>query len=593
MTTRPTRLREWIAVLAAGAFVSLLYVDKPFHIDDVLYLRVVDQILRTPLDPYQGIVLWDAKDGQPASLFLTNHNPPLSQYIQAAALYAFVPPERRGESEYLLHWLQSAAVVVAGLGVFQLARRLCPYPLWATLFVLSAPFFLPGQNIMLEAPALAFAAWGVEFYWRARLGISPLQWASLSGVLIAAAILTKYSAGVLLPILGWDALRRREFRSLALMIAPIAALAAWAVWTSSTHGRPHLGAHGVAFEIARWHFKALTAVREIGAVQTVGGALVLAAMFQAGRMRQWTWLVGLACAAAGLSVIDIVQARRNAALENADVTPLQQAQFALFTAHGFLSIAVAALATRLSSTNSGDDRFLWWWIAGVFLFNVCCTPFAAVRHLLLLFVPFVFLSGRILERLGAGGFRWGALLASVILGTGLASADYQFAESAAETARKDVRGLVVDRAANSRTVWFSGNWGFVYYAQRAGAFPWVKNPETYGMPSIQPGDYVVQPKIMSWVGLDRALPRGMKLERFQHWQPMARVEGTPASILGQLLRTIAPGVNYYAVKADALPWEVLVLPVDPQERQTGATFAIPTMGDYIVYRVTRIGPAGD
>ena len=69
MTLPPARWRDWAVVLVAALATSLPYIDKPFHIDDVLYLRVADQILRTPLDPYQGVVLWDAKDGQELKRF--------------------------------------------------------------------------------------------------------------------------------------------------------------------------------------------------------------------------------------------------------------------------------------------------------------------------------------------------------------------------------------------------------------------------------------------------------------------------------------------------------------------------------------------
>jgi hypothetical protein len=174
-----------------------------------------------------------------------------------------------------------------------------------------------------------------------------------------------------------------------------------------------------------------------------------------------------------------------------------------------------------------------------------------------------------------------------VIGVGLAAADFQFAESASDIAKNEVRGLVSDRATLGRTVWFSGNWGFVHYAQRAGALPWIKHPEELGMPPIQVGDYIVQPMIMSWTNLDNALPKGMKRQWVKHWQPMAATDGTPTRTLGQLLRTISPGVNYYSIRGNALPWEVLVTPVDPIDRGTGALFAVPTLGDYRIDMVVR------
>ena len=585
MTPRPATIRDWLVVLLAGLAVSLPYLDKPFHIDDILYLRVADQVLRTPFDPYQGVVLWDAKDGQPASLFLTDHNPPLWKYVQAGSLQSFAAPERRGESERLLHGLQSIAVVLGALGVFQLARRLTPFPVWATLFILAAPFFLPGQNIMLEAPVLCFAVWAVEFQCRAWTSPKGVIWAVIAGALLAAAVLTKYSAGVLLPILALESVRRRRPGTLAFLVVPVAVLIAWGAWCTAMQGRPHLGAHGLAFDVGQWHYKVLNVLRLIGALQPLGMFLILAMVLDRGaqfsrRMLSCGLLVGVAVA---IGALDVWQARYQSSLENADVTLLQRGHFFLFTAHGVITLGTLVLASR-TAPSPDDDAFLWIWIFAVAVFNVCCTPFNAVRHLLLFFVPLVFLAGRLLNRLGSPGLRWAALAVSMFLGIGLAAADYQFADSSREIARSEVRGLVSERAALGRNVWFSANWGFVFYAQRAGALPWVKNPDQFGLPSIQAGDLLVQPMMMSWTNLEAALPPGTNLEWVKHWQPMARVDG-PVSMLGQLLRTISPGVNYYSIRANALPWEFLVMPVDPQDRNTGALFAVPTLGDYRIYRV--------
>jgi hypothetical protein len=589
VTPPPSSWRDWIVVAIAGAAVSLPYLDKPFHIDDVLYLRVADQILRTPLDPYHGIVLWDAKDGQPASLFLTDHNPPLWKYCQAAVLDLFAPTDRRGESERLLHLLQSYAVILGGLGVYQLGRRLTPYPVWATLFVLTAPFFLPGQNIMLEAPVLCFSVWAIEFQFRAWESRRWLFWSLVAGIVVAAAILTKYTAGLLLPILALESLRRRQPRSLVFLIPPALALIGWGAWCFLTHGRPHLGAHGLAFDVGQWHYKALNVVRLIGSMQTLGVALVLGWLLHRGESWQRKVVIAglLGVAAMALGWLDVIQARYHSGLENADITPLQRAHFVLFTAHGVLTLGIAFLIWTKSAGTDSNDSFLLLWVAAVLVFNICCTPFNAVRHLLLFFVPLVWMAGRWLERWLASGLRWPALAVSAVIGVGLAAADFQFAESARDVARNEVRGLVSDRASLGRTVWFSGNWGFVHYAQRAGALPWIKNPEELGMPSIQVGDYIVQPMIMSWTNLDNALPKGMKRQWVKHWQPMAATDGTPTRTLGQLLRTISPGVNYYSIRANALPWEVLVTPVDPIDRGTGALFAVPTLGDYRIDTIVR------
>jgi 4-amino-4-deoxy-L-arabinose transferase-like glycosyltransferase len=587
VTLRPTRTRDWLVVVLAAAAVSLPYLDKPFHIDDVLYLRVADQILRTPDDPYKGVVLWDAKDGQPASLFLTDHNPPLWKYCQAGVLAAFAKPNERGESERLLHLLQTAAVIGAALGLYQLGRRFCPFPLWATLAVLTAPFFLPGVNIMLEAPALCFCLWAIEFQCRAWDSDQSVVWSLLAGVVASLAILTKYTSGLLLPLLFLESLRRRNLQSLWFLLPPITALAGWAAWGVATHGRPHLGAHGLTFNVWEWHLKALNVVRLIGGMQ-VFGLLAFLAVLWCGERSTRLAMIGVAILGVLLTWLDVQQAVKRCAEEFAFMTPLQQVHFSAFDVHGFLSLAVAFALTTANAEDRSSASFLRIWMAMVLAFNVCCTPFNAVRHLLMFFVPFVWTVGCCFERFNAAAIRWPALAVSAALGFSLASADHQFAASTREIARTDFRSLVNERSAVGRTVWFSANWGLVHYGTREGGLPWIKTPESFGLPPIQEGDLLVEQKITSWATLDKALPEGLALQKHKHWQPMAEVAPTPAAFLGQFLRTIAPNANYYTVTSNTLPWEFLIMAVDPLDRETGAFFTVPTLGDYMVYRVVRM-----
>jgi hypothetical protein len=206
--------------------------------------------------------------------------------------------------------------------------------------------------------------------------------------------------------------------------------------------------------------------------------------------------------------------------------------------------------------------------------------------LLLWFVPMIWIAGRLVRELADSRARWSVLAPSALLAVALASADFQFAASARKVAAKDVRILVADRAARGNSVWYTGNWGFVYYSQQAGAHPWIVDPPKFGLPAIRPGDYVVHPVLLTWTDLAKPLPREWELKWIKHWQPMAEVGGWPTEYVGQLFRTISPGVNYYSVRHYSLPWEFFLRPADQAERQAGVWLTVPTLGDYNVYEVT-------
>ena len=581
----------WLILL----FATLPYLNKAFHVDDVLYLRVADQILHTPLDPYHGLVLWDAPDGQPASLFQTDFNPPLWKYLLAGTIRLF------GRSEWTLHLLESAFVWLAGLGVFRLSRRFSAFPVWCTAMIVLGPFFLPGQNIMLEGPLLCFSIWAIEWQCRAwQTGHS--RWAWLAGVALALAVLTKYTAGLLFPLLALTSLWLRRPRALVVLVLPILALSLWLGQNVTFYGQPHLSAHGFTFDVGQWPARVLTVLRCIGAVTLFGPAIVLGLVR---RRRGWAWLLLTLLIAGVMAWLDLTQARATAAMENWTPTALQAVHYILFTVHGtvillgLLGLALlpllqgGACSERCSartpdiSGSEGDhqlqkvgapDRresrwrhlprfFLTGWLLLLLVFNVTSVPFNAIRHLLLGLVPLTWLVAEELAKWKSSCCRRNLLIASIGLGVILASADYELAGQY----RKLARSVVAPRVAAGQHVWFTGNWGFVYYASQAGANPIVEAPARYGLPPVGAGDLIVNPILLTW-------------------KPFPPVGFPPVKATGHLqpsawhpVRTLAPGVHFYYVAPHSLPWEVLVCSTAPDEKE--AWFELPPVDDVVLYQV--------
>jgi hypothetical protein len=269
-------------------------------------------------------------------------------------------------------------------------------------------------------------------------------------------------------------------------------------------------------------------------------------------------------------------------------SPLQRAHFFFFAANGAATLAlVLARAWREPDPGAPQRRrWLALWIAALLAFNVACTPFNAVRHLLLALVPMVWLAADLWpawrERPAA---KWLALALSTALGSALAAADRDFANVFRDAGERRVRELAARAAGNGNHVWITGNWGFVHYAVRAGASPWMAHPENHGLPAIRPGDYVIHTPLLTWTDWRKPLPLGLVFQTIDQWQPNAPPAASPATLLGQFLRTLGPGTNYYSIFPHALPWLVLVEPARPEDRRTGALFYFPTLGDLVVYRL--------
>src|SRR2546425_9628192 len=138
---RRQRRVEQTIVVAFSLVVSLVFCNKAIHIDDPLYLSIARQILADPLRPFAGLINWQQVT---QSAWQVSISPPGYSYWLAAWMAAGVT------SEWGLHCVGSFWVVLLGLATYDWARRLGEWPLPATLFVISSPILVAGQNLMLD-----------------------------------------------------------------------------------------------------------------------------------------------------------------------------------------------------------------------------------------------------------------------------------------------------------------------------------------------------------------------------------------------------------------------------------------------------------
>jgi len=221
---------EMALLTVACAAVLLWFIGKPFDVDDPLFVWAGEQITRHPLDPYGFDVNWY---GSAAPMSYIAKNPPLACYLIAGVIRVF------GTSEYAIHAAFDVVAIAAILGTYQLARLLCERPLLAAALTLLTPAFLVSANtVMCDVLMLALWVWAL-FMWISGLRhiIHSRLW--LSAFLISLAMLTKYFAASLLPLLVLYTSIRRPVRAsyfLPLLI-PIATLITYHTTASRFMGR--------------------------------------------------------------------------------------------------------------------------------------------------------------------------------------------------------------------------------------------------------------------------------------------------------------------------------------------------------------------
>lgn len=568
----PVATWQWVGMALIATVATVPFLNKAFHIDDVLYLRVAEQITHNPLDPYHGIVLWDAPDHQPASLFATDFNPPLWKYVLAGAIAVL------GREEYKLHLVESVATFFATWGTFQLARRFTKVPLATTCLVILSPFFLPGQNLMLEAPLLCLATWSIEFLWRG-WDNDDARWSCLAGLTLSAAVMTKYTAGLLLLLLAMACVLKNRRRHLVFLMPPLVTLALWNghnLWAyGQSHLLSHFGSHRGVFGWGEWRLRALVLLRTIGSVALLA-PLVVASLLRRGSKGFLAILIG-AGMAVGVAILDRDSILKRSAIETPQWTAPREylAHVLFFTGQGSFVVLGLAASSAFAWRNGerslrplDSNTFLDLWIAGYLCFNISSVPFQAVRHLLLGLVPLVF---RLASEMGEpSGWTWSRRLTlgiSVGLAGLLAWGDYEIAGCYRRLAQEDVAASV----RRGKRTWFTGDWGFLYYASRpdVGGWPLVENPESVVLPPLTPGDVIYHPRLVTWKGFP---PKNcLPLRPMAHLQPTASAP----------IRTLAPLVHYYAVLPLALPWMLVIQ--RPHEVEKEAIFELPPLDDVIVY----------
>ena len=96
--------REELPVLLAVLLLTLPWLSRPFHIDDGAFVRLAQNVLAHPADPFHGSVALDDRDvsvfvavGRSPNTFEAMSHPPLVPYVLAAAMVV------GARSEWALH----------------------------------------------------------------------------------------------------------------------------------------------------------------------------------------------------------------------------------------------------------------------------------------------------------------------------------------------------------------------------------------------------------------------------------------------------------------------------------------------------------
>lgn len=474
-TGAPVDLRlRWVLLLFAVCYAPFL--GKAFHIDDPLFLWVAKHLQQRPLDFYCFPVNWY---GTVMPMSAVTKNPPLSSYF--AALWAW--PFGFGELSMHLAFLLPALGALAG--TYALARDLCRRPGEAALVTAAMPaFFVSSTSVMCDVTMLCGWVWSVLLWHRALRTRRPALFAA-AVVLVAVAALTKYFGAALIPLLALYALLvdRRVGAWAGWLLIPVAALAGYQAWTHHLYGAGLLSdAASYATMVNR--ASGTAGLHLVVALAFMGGCM-LPVLLYAGRL--WHAKV-VAVGALAFVVLTLLGTVTGALVR---IYPLLANRWVVAQASLMLvgGLSVLLLVVRELQRDRGAETILLSiWVLGTLVFASLLNWTVNARSLLPMAPALAILMMRRLEARPGGGdrvARFAPLGASAVLALLVAGADARQAATAKEAALR----LGAQAQETHQRVWFSGHWGFQYYAQLEG----LRAVDEDRLDLIRRGDVIVVP----------------------------------------------------------------------------------------------------
>ncbi len=518
-----TALSRALPAIAVACGVLVPFLDKAFTVDDTVFLREAEHAAVDPLHPTAFEMVWSDTPARVA---------PTSGPVMA---WLLVPAVLAGGSERVAHLVQLAMLALALLATVSLGLRLGLAPGWAAasgLLLATTPALLGmAGTAMADVPAMSLGVLGLErlVAWKqerrahqailavAFLGLAPLARSHLLLILGVGALLL---VGDLRDPSSWRGVRWKQW--LPLLAAP--ALTALVSLVTRDPSPRALGLAAATGMTSSWdRVPPNTVAFATHWVLALPLALPWVLLRPLPMLKRW-WALVLGTALAG-ALLWLARERPPlpAPYRFAPIAGLGVAVFWDVFADGW---------KRRDSTQIA----LWSWL----LVALVATPYYQVpSKFLLASAPAAALlvarqmSGRegraplaILGVTGALG---------LALGFAILRADAAFAG----LGRTAAAALVAPQAAAGRTVWFTGHWGFQWYAEKAGGRIVTLTP-----PYPAPGDLVV---------VSRNSEAGNRINRMVLQDFRLRFLGTVEDRTpgGRLM---ADGAGFYSNGWGYLPW---------------------------------------
>jgi 4-amino-4-deoxy-L-arabinose transferase-like glycosyltransferase len=453
----------------------LLFIQKPYHIDDTLFVSAAHQVLANSAKPYDFQINWF---GEPVSMWIATQNPPFASYLMAGLIRLGFTSETAQHAFFIL---VAIGCLIVGC---RLAARFCSHPFWVVCMMFSAPaFFVSATNVMPDVLLLFFILAALECWMVA--DVPPSKEARgmflvMTAIFTSLAVLTKYFGIILfllIPILDWT-LHGRIRRRLLVLVLPLFVFVLWNVYSYSQAGFFHFFGAAQYSTHAAWK----NWIPNMGiAAAFLGGSFWFP-------MLMLPWCVkklsrkNLLVAVSLLLILGGILWNQHFAKSSWLIV----AEWVVMAASGIAMLIVVCHPERsrgisLRNVISMDRQtlFLWVWLIAVLFFTIFLNWTISVRALLPALFPLLILVARNFSPLPTDGHdesrpynevikfvgtRFIAPVTGLALSILLATADFHHAEANRKTADE----IAQEGAKSGVKIVFAGHWGLQWYMQQKG-----------------------------------------------------------------------------------------------------------------------------
>ncbi|HEB52747.1 MAG TPA: hypothetical protein ENI87_05790 [bacterium] len=438
---------------------------EPVTADDVCHHYYAAQVAADPLHPYEFVAPWHQKPVPAWTIMVA----PVHSYYWAPAIAWF------GDSVIAWHLWFLPVQWLFCFGLLHLLRRwlrrgVAPVAVAIAL----GPAVLPGLNLMLEVPMLSLGLASLGLLLRSfdRRAIAP---ALFAGVLFGLALQTKYSALAFFgPWLLWTGLRGRWREGLVGLTAAAATALGIEGLLSWSHGGGSFFLQQLSYSQVRdWSHLVKGMVQNVGLLAAPATLLALA-----GFGARPVVLVGAAATyVVGLGLVGWFPDDGGRGLADGAIDSLAYAGMSALTwgVLGWLLLCLvrSGLAGRQGMRCYGSRAlrvFLVAWCLAEIAASFAVSPFPAARRALMVVVALTVTAGYwcARRRRAGGAMRWVAVGAA-LFGLFVQAVDYVEGHCWVAASHGAVRWAKEQHPGAD--VYFTGGWGFEFYAPRAGMKP--------------------------------------------------------------------------------------------------------------------------